>query len=133
MFKTCLYKITGLGYRSFSNIPKLQLLRNLSFSRLSQSSLTEAISFHAIIQRRQSFQLGQFTESPFSLLQVSNLTEVNTCLVDPLLRADSAEGSTDRAMFLDSVLRKRRLKMKKHKLRKRRKRQRALKIRLGKI
>lgn len=36
-------------------------------------------------------------------------------------------------MYLDSVLRKRRLKMKKHKLKKRRKAQRALKKRLGKI
>lgn len=39
----------------------------------------------------------------------------------------------DNTVHLDSVLRKRRLKMKKHKLRKRRKRQRSLKIRLGKI
>lgn len=39
----------------------------------------------------------------------------------------------DRTMYLDSVLRKRRLKMKKHKLRKRRREQRALKKRLGKL
>ncbi|CCE78299.1 Piso0_000919 [Millerozyma farinosa CBS 7064] len=39
----------------------------------------------------------------------------------------------DATIHLDSVLRKRRLKMKKHKLRKRRREQRALKKRLGKI
>lgn len=48
----------------------------------------------------------------------------------------SLENEVDEAhatLHLDSVLRKRRLKMKKHKLRKRRKAQRALKKRLGKI
>lgn len=39
----------------------------------------------------------------------------------------------DKTVYLDSVLRKRRLKMKKHKLRKRRRDQRALKKRLGKL
>ncbi|KAK6201321.1 uncharacterized protein RJT21DRAFT_1266 [Scheffersomyces amazonensis] len=39
----------------------------------------------------------------------------------------------DNTMHMDSVLRKRRLKMKKHKLRKRRREQRSLKRRLGKI
>lgn len=39
----------------------------------------------------------------------------------------------DNTMYMDSVLRKRRLKMKKHKLRKRRRSQRALKKRLGKL
>lgn len=38
----------------------------------------------------------------------------------------------DNTLHMDSVLRKRRLKMKKHKLRKRRREQRALKKRLGK-
>lgn len=39
----------------------------------------------------------------------------------------------DNTMYMDSVMRKRRLKMKKHKLRKRRREQRSLKKRLGKI
>lgn len=39
----------------------------------------------------------------------------------------------DNTLYADSVLRKRRLKMKKHKLRKRRRAQRALMKRLGKI
>lgn len=39
----------------------------------------------------------------------------------------------DNTLYMDSVLRKRRLKMKKHKLRKRRREQRSLKKRLGKI
>ncbi|KAK6465568.1 hypothetical protein DFJ63DRAFT_332990 [Scheffersomyces coipomensis] len=41
--------------------------------------------------------------------------------------------SEDKTMYMDSVLRKRRLKMKKHKLRKRRREQRSLKKRLGKL
>lgn len=40
---------------------------------------------------------------------------------------------TDNTMYADSVLRKRRKKMKKHKLRKRRRAERSLKKRLGKI
>ncbi|KAK6457055.1 uncharacterized protein RJT20DRAFT_127187 [Scheffersomyces xylosifermentans] len=39
----------------------------------------------------------------------------------------------DNTIYMDSVLRKRRLKMKKHKLRKRRREQRSLKKRLGKL
>lgn len=42
------------------------------------------------------------------------------------------ESSTISEMIMTSVLRKRRLKMKKHKLRKRRKAQRALRIKIGK-
>lgn len=45
----------------------------------------------------------------------------------------SGEPEEDNTVYMDSVLRKRRLKMKKHKLRKRRRNQRALKKRLGKI
>lgn len=44
----------------------------------------------------------------------------------------SGEAEEDNTVYMDSVLRKRRLKMKKHKLRKRRRNQRALKKRLGK-
>lgn len=42
-------------------------------------------------------------------------------------------GIEDNTLYMDSVLRKRRLKMKKHKLRKRRRAQRSLKKRLGKL
>jgi hypothetical protein len=49
-------------------------------------------------------------------------------IVEPL--CGEAEDNT---MYMDSVMRKRRLKMKKHKLRKRRREQRSLKKRLGKI
>ncbi|RKP29919.1 hypothetical protein METBISCDRAFT_27847 [Metschnikowia bicuspidata] len=51
----------------------------------------------------------------------------------PISPEASESKEADNTVHLDSVLRKRRLKMKKHKLRKRRKRQRSLKIRLGKI
>lgn len=50
----------------------------------------------------------------------------------PLLEAEEA-GEESNVIQMDSVLRKRRLKMKKHKLRKRRRNQRALKKRLGKL
>lgn len=50
----------------------------------------------------------------------------------PLLEADEAAEESN-VIQMDSVLRKRRLKMKKHKLRKRRRNQRALKKRLGKL
>ncbi|CAN3355675.1 hypothetical protein DICA3_B14092 [Diutina catenulata] len=43
------------------------------------------------------------------------------------------EEETDNTVYVDSVMRKRRLKMKKHKLRKRRREQRSLKKRLGKL
>lgn len=51
---------------------------------------------------------------------------------DPLASLNDVEVE-DNTMHMDSVLRKRRLKMKKHKLRKRRRAQRSLKKRLGKL
>jgi hypothetical protein len=51
---------------------------------------------------------------------------------DPLASLNDIEVE-DNTMHMDSVLRKRRLKMKKHKLRKRRRAQRSLKKRLGKL
>lgn len=58
-------------------------------------------------------------------------------LMEPILERQQHsiidDSKSDETVMLDSVLRKRRLKMKKHKLRKRRRLQRALKKRLGKI
>ena len=58
-------------------------------------------------------------------------------MIDPVHEKEPAfpiaEEEVDNTMHMDSVLRKRRLKMKKHKLRKRRRLQRSLKKRLGKI
>lgn len=51
---------------------------------------------------------------------------------DPLAPLEEIE-TDDKTLHMDSVLRKRRLKMKKHKLRKRRRSQRSLKKRLGKL
>ena len=58
-------------------------------------------------------------------------------MIDPVHKIEPidslAEEDVDNTLHMDSVLRKRRLKMKKHKLRKRRRLQRSLKRRLGKI
>lgn len=60
-----------------------------------------------------------------------------TPMIDPVHKIEPidslAEEDVDNTLHMDSVLRKRRLKMKKHKLRKRRRLQRSLKRRLGKI
>lgn len=58
---------------------------------------------------------------------------VNNSVAPSMLENLDLNFETDNTMYADSVLRKRRLKMKKHKLRKRRKEQRSLMKRLGKI
>lgn len=59
-------------------------------------------------------------------------------ITPPLVESSTFEtafedAEIDNTLYMDSVLRKRRLKMKKHKLRKRRREQRSLKKRLGKL
>lgn len=64
---------------------------------------------------------------------VSQTVFANRLIVnDPMAQLDEVE-TEDNTIYMDSVLRKRRLKMKKHKLRKRRRAQRSLKKRLGKL
>lgn len=82
----------------------------------------------------QSLPLKQFTvqkvqfANPTQPLQAFGIIQQIPGLekIDPISESNSNE------MIMTSVLRKRRLKMKKHKLRKRRKAQRALRIRIGK-
>jgi hypothetical protein len=75
-----------------------------------------------IFQLKQNVQFAQPTQAfhPFGVRQ--QVLEK----IDPISESNANE------MIMTSVLRKRRLKMKKHKLRKRRKAQRALRIRIGK-
>ncbi len=69
---------------------------------------------------------------PLSLIVAQNFPTI--ARVVPLVRSNiDISDEADSTIYMDSVLRKRRLKMKKHKLRKRRKAQRSLMQRLGKI
>lgn len=69
---------------------------------------------------------------PLSLIVAQNFPTI--AQVVPLARSNiDVSKEADSTIYMDSVLRKRRLKMKKHKLRKRRKAQRSLMQRLGKI
>lgn len=69
---------------------------------------------------------------PLSLIVAQNFPTL--AQVVPLARSNiDVSEEADSTIYMDSVLRKRRLKMKKHKLRKRRKAQRSLMQRLGKI
>lgn len=68
--------------------------------------------------------------SPRSIIQKECI--IPSVQNDPLASLNDIE-IEDNTMHMDSVLRKRRLKMKKHKLRKRRRAQRSLKKRLGKL
>lgn len=56
-----------------------------------------------------------------------------TSIINEITKPEQVEPQPVHEIYMDSVLRKRRLKMKKHKLRKRRRTQRALKKRLGKL
>lgn len=72
--------------------------------------------------------MGLYTNFPGSNSITPSTPTISNSILDQVEYPES-----DNTMQMDSVLRKRRLKMKKHKLRKRRKAQRALKKRLGKI
>lgn len=64
---------------------------------------------------------------------VNSLDRISETISEPKSENECLVEDNDSTMYMDSVLRKRRLKMKKHKLKKRRKNQRALRKRLGKI
>lgn len=73
-----------------------------------------------IFHLKQNLEIASPSQKQFGIMQ--QICEK----VEPLNEAGATE------MVMTSVLRKRRLKMKKHKLRKRRKAQRALRIKIGK-
>lgn len=100
-------RLPTLSVRLFSTIPQPIINRSLinKFTPISSNLINQS--------QQQCIQI------PSIINELSN--EIND------------EELADNTMYMDSVLRKRRLKMKKHKLRKRRKEQRSLKKRLGKI
>ncbi|CAI5759912.1 unnamed protein product [Candida verbasci] len=59
--------------------------------------------------------------------------QINNDQIDIIEKLENINNINDKTIYTDSVMRKRRLKMKKHKLRKRRRAQRSLKKRLGKL
>ncbi|CAK7895081.1 hypothetical protein CAAN1_10S02564 [[Candida] anglica] len=73
--------------------------------------------------------------STWGYRSVNNVKPTIQSLIQPFAPVEQdlqMEEKEDNTIYTDSVLRKRRLKMKKHKLRKRRRAQRALMTRLGK-
>ncbi|GME83117.1 unnamed protein product [Ambrosiozyma monospora] len=77
---------------------------------------------------RQPAQQQNIASKWLSLIQP--VEQPTSSILNQLPKVDIQQESKE--LYFTSVLRKRRLKMKKHKLRKRRKAQRALKIKIGK-
>lgn len=127
MFKSSvLARCISSGIRLLAVVPGPNLF--------SKSNLRIASALTKIVEPFSSQGLPQDIKYP-SLKQapgsfVLNALSENDTVHESLLLNELAESNT---IHMDSVLRKRRLKMKKHKLRKRRRTQRALKKRLGKI
>ncbi|OVF11086.1 putative mitochondrial mRNA-processing protein [Clavispora lusitaniae] len=111
----------------FGLIRSMQMLssRALSTSLVAPSALLRSVS-HSPLPISQTMARMQTLQFPLS--QTFH-REVQV----PLVTNVAEDVSEDNTIYMDSVLRKRRLKMKKHKLRKRRRNQRALKKRLGKL
>lgn len=105
-----------------------------ALSGVARASASPLFSMHpplkAITSAISRVQPIQFLQpQPVQLQPVSSV--LGALPTWPAFPAQEAEAE-DNTIYMDSVLRKRRLKMKKHKLRKRRRNQRALKKRLGK-
>ncbi|CUM49925.1 uncharacterized protein AC631_00845 [Debaryomyces fabryi] len=116
--------IPFLRNRVQSSIPSfISPARHLSLYSLSSSPNVQPSILNKIGMLRAS-------GSPSSIIQKEYINP--TIQNDPLAPLSDIEVE-DNTMHMDSVLRKRRLKMKKHKLRKRRRAQRSLKKRLGKL
>lgn len=111
----------------FGLFRSMQMLssRALSTSLVAPSALLRSFS-HSPLPISQTMARMQTLQFPLS--QTFH-REVQV----PLVTNVAEDVSEDNTIYMDSVLRKRRLKMKKHKLRKRRRNQRALKKRLGKL
>ncbi len=127
MFKrlSVLPNITKRLASTFTYIPKGHYFPVPVLPQLHQA-LSDCHS-QRLLQQQKQLDLTNMSNSPsFSILD--QLPEKK--YIDET-RSDGGSLGV-RELYLTSVLRKRRLKMKKHKLRKRRKAQRALKIRLNK-
>lgn len=132
--------------RFFSTLKKLVTRPIHPFNNMFLSSLLRTLpkigARYLSVARTNTPNIAFLTKFPTKL----NIPYVNTLQMNRTHTVDKVGGSileelpenmfaeeADPTMYMDSVLRKRRLKMKKHKLRKRRREQRSLKKRLGKI
>lgn len=107
-----------------SSIPTvISPIRQLSLHSLSSLPSAQPSLLSKIGSLRAPVGLSSIIQKEYMIPTIQN---------DPLASLNDVEVE-DNTMHMDSVLRKRRLKMKKHKLRKRRRAQRSLKKRLGKL
>lgn len=138
MFRTGLCR-TGFG-RFLSAVPRPSVSTPLRLASLSQPIRSQFGSSAVSPQLVQIFQKPSLLQTQIEQSHILKLQTLDAFFpkaqrapIEPVVEVESTNEAEDKTVYLDSVLRKRRLKMKKHKLRKRRKRQRSLKIRLGKI
>lgn len=124
MFKTGLLRAMAPGARMLTTVSRPVVAKNLAFSTIPNFNLATKVTMP---QTLSSVYPATATRSSLQILSSAVSWGPVLPVVEPVVEED------DNTVYMDSVLRKRRLKMKKHKLRKRRKRQRSLKIRLGKI
>lgn len=113
--------------KSWGNVPKVSPFQHLASNKSFIIPFNQTVNTNSIISK-PSQPIESLTTSLNSLnlrFPVDQITLFEHEL-------EEMNESDDKEMKLDSVLRKRRLKMKKHKLRKRRRAQRSLKKRLGK-
>lgn len=144
MFRNGLCRSAGFG-RFLSAVPRPSAattpLRLASLSQPLRSQIASSMVKPQLSQYLQNKPLLQAQIDQSYLLKLQTLDAffspsfptAQRKPIEPIVEVESTTEGEDKTVHLDSVLRKRRLKMKKHKLRKRRKRQRSLKIRLGKI
>ncbi|GEQ72183.1 hypothetical protein JCM33374_g5869 [Metschnikowia sp. JCM 33374] len=113
-------RVTASAVRSLATVPRMvsPLTSGLRMENSISTTLTKLQALHQ-----------PFITSPKSMPMIDPVKRPET--INGL--TEDGEGEADNTLYMDSVLRKRRLKMKKHKLRKRRRLQRSLKKRLGKI
>lgn len=105
-------------FRSVARMFPLAMGGRLASTMVSKPAMNSVIFNQPLKPEAHFIQSGLFANNKIA----QGIFEIN----DPISESSVTE------MIMTSVLRKRRLKMKKHKLRKRRKAQRALMIKIGK-
>lgn len=113
--------------------PILSSLAPLSFTSSKPSAILQTPNL-VPSEKEVTLKLPQLTSFPTSKLPNKEATiAIEVEIVGDEIKFEIVDaGESNNEMYADSVLRKRRLKMKKHKYKKRRKAQRALRKRLGK-
>ncbi|RLV89960.1 Inosine triphosphate pyrophosphatase [Spathaspora sp. JA1] len=111
-------------FRSLIRLPRIGGLTSFGARYLTSISHARTIQFG-----QPSFIIPAFLQ-PQQPSKIPNITTPQT-IIGNLVREIEQENVEENTLHADSVKRKRKLKMKKHKLRKRRRSERALKKRLG--